>query len=471
MDRRVLFVTSEFGDYIKVGGLGDVSAALPRALKSRHDVRVLIPGYRALLARMKAVQIVGSLPAHAGLPGCDIGRTVTADGLVIYVALCPQLYDRQGSPYVDANGIDWADNDLRFARLGLAAAEIACGRGDSSWVPNLIHLNDWPAALAPAYLAWRQKRVPSVITIHNLAHRGIFGPDRLGPLGIPSSAFQIDGVEFCGNISFLKAGIFYSSHVTTVSATYAKEITTPGFGHGLDGLLRARADEGRLTGILNGIDDRWRAELTHNAAASEFTGRDKLGYAGQVRDAFGLAVSRGPLFAVLSRLVQQKGIDLVIQAAETIVREGGQIAIMGQGEKSIEGELKKLALRYAGQIGVKIGYDDASARQVFAGSDFFLMPSRFEPCGLAQMYAQKVGSLPVAHSTGGLAATVEDGVTGFLFRTPSLSGLLNAVYRAVDTFTSDRKLNLMRRAAMRRRFDWQPSARQYDSAYERAIAP
>ncbi|MBX9826988.1 MAG: glycosyltransferase [Xanthobacteraceae bacterium] len=204
--------------------------------------------------------------------------------------------------------------------------------------------------------------------------------------------------------------------------------------------------------------------------ASEFAALSKNSYAQRVRDGFGLAVSRGPLFAVLSRLVHQKGIDLVIQAAETIVREGGQIAVMGQGEKSIEDELRNLAGRYPGQIGVKIGYDDASAQRIFFGSDFFLMPARFEPCGLTQMYAQKVGSLLVAHSTGGLADTVEDGVTGFLFRTPSLSGLLNAVYRAVDTFASGRELNHMRRAAMRRRFGWHAPARQYEAIYERAIA-
>jgi starch synthase len=469
--RRVLFATSEFADYVKVGGLGDVSAALPRALRQRHDVRVLIPGYREIVARLGEIPVVGRLGSLAHLPACNLGRIVTDDGLIIYVLLCPELFEREGTPYADAMGADWIDNDLRFARLGLAAADIACGLGDRTWTPDLIHLNDWPCALAPAYLAWRGRPVPSVLTIHNLAHRGIFGRERLGPLGIPESAFQINGVEFCGDLSFLKAGIFYASHVSTVSSTYAGEITKPEFGCGLDGLLRSRAREGRLTGILNGIDESWDPR-TDSHLVSRFHAnnwRGKHGNAEEVRSAFGLAVSRGPLFAVVSRLVHQKGVDLTIQATETIVRQGGQIVVTGRGEGQLESQLRRLAARYPGKVGVKIGFDEGSARRMFAGSDFLLMPSRFEPCGLSQMYAQRFGSLPVAHRTGGIADTVEDGVTGFLFDDPSLAGLLSAVYRAVDTFGSRGKLNAMRRAAMARSFGWQQSASGYTTVYDRAL--
>ena len=309
------------------------------------------------------------------------------------------------------------------------------------------------------------------MTIHNLAYQGVFGRERLGALGIPDAAFQMHGVEFCGDLSFLKAGIFYASHVTTVSSTYAEEITTPEFGCGFDGLLSTRAREGRLTGILNGIDESWDPR-TDPHLASPFDAEDWTGKsvnAEAVRSAFGLAVSRGPLFAVVSRLVHQKGVDLTIQATETIVRQGGQIVVTGRGEGRLEAELENLAARYPGKVGVKVGFDEGIARRMFAGSDFLLMPSRFEPCGLSQMYAQRFGSLPVAHQTGGLADTIEDGVTGFLFKGLSLGSFLNAVYRSLDAFGSRRQLKAMRRAAMASSFAWQQSASDYTAVYDRVV--
>jgi starch synthase len=278
-------------------------------------------------------------------------------------------------------------------------------------------------------------------------------------------------VEFYGKLSFLKAGIVYSDHVTTVSSTYAREITTPEFGCGLDGLLRVKAEQGRLTGILNGIDESWDPR-TDPYLASPFEPQNlkgKVANRDEVRKEFGLAVSRGPLFAVVSRLVHQKGVDLAIDGTETILREGGQIVVTGKGESELEAQLEKLAKKHPGKVGVKLGFEEGTARRMYAGSDFLLMPSRFEPCGLSQMYAQKFGSLPIAHRTGGLADTIEDGVTGFLFREPSLGGLLGAVYRAVDAYRSRKKLNSMRRAAMGRSFAWQRSAVSYKKVYDRAL--
>ncbi|HEX2724693.1 MAG TPA: glycogen synthase GlgA [Beijerinckiaceae bacterium] len=469
--QRILYVTPEIADYVKAGGLGEVSAALPRTLRQEYDARVLIPGYRQVLENQDQMTVVARLPGTRGMPACEIGQMNAPDGLVIYVVLCPELYDREGSPYGNAAGIDWSDNDVRFARLSLAAAEIAAGVDDLNWKADLLHLNDWPSSLAPAYLAWRGCKVPSVLTIHNLAYQGLFDRDRLPRLGIPESAFQIEGVEFYGKLSFLKAGIQYASHLTTVSSTYANEITTPEFGCGLDGLLRRRLQEGRLTGILNGIDESWDPRtdphLQMPFAPDDLQG--KKANAGEVRQEFELAVSRGPLFAVVSRLVHQKGVDLAIEATETIVRQGGQIVVTGRGEGRFETELQCLAQRYPGQVGVKIGFEEGTARRMYAGSDFLLMPSRFEPCGLSQMYAQRFGSLPIARETGGLADTIEDGVTGFLFREPSLAALLSAVYRAVDAFGSRPKLNAMRRAAMARTFAWQRSARRYKKVYDRAL--
>jgi starch synthase len=469
---RILYVTPEIADFVKAGGLGDVSAALPRALRAaRCDVRILIPGYRQVLRRCETMKVVGRLEGVAGIPPCEIGRVRMSDGLIAYIVLAPNLYDRDGTPYGNALGSDWSDNDIRFARLALAAADIAGGRAGLSWRPNLLHLNDWPTALAAGYAAWRDVSVPSLLTIHNLAYQGLFGADSLGRLGIPSDAFHINGVEFHGKVSFLKAGIAFASEISTVSATYAQEITTAEFGCGLDGLLRVRADEGRLTGIINGIDPSWDPSRG-DGIASPFDSQDLRGKernAEQVRSDFGLAVSRGPLFAVVSRLVHQKGLDLMIGAAETVVRAGGQIAIMGQGEPAVERALGALARRHRSEITLKVGFDEAEARCMFAGSDFLMMPSRFEPCGLSQMYAQRFGSLPIARRTGGLADSIEDGLTGFLFRAISVESCLEAVTRAFNAFSNRDIFMAMRKSAMTRNFGWTKPALSYQQLYGRAI--
>lgn len=467
----MLFVTSEFADLVKVGGLGDVSAALPRALAVGHDVRVLLPGYRQILSQIEGLSYVGTLPPRAALPAADLAKFETVDGLQVYVVLCPELYDRDGSPYLDTDGHDFADNDIRFARLSLAAAELAAGTADPAWKPNIVHANDWPTALAPAYMRWQGLRTPSLITIHNLSYQGLFAADRLEALAIPRDAFRIDGVEFHDKLSFLKAGIFYASQVTTVSRTYAKEITTAEKGCGLDGLLRDRAAENRLSGILNGVDEQWDpridGHLFRNFAPGDWRG--KRANADNLRRQFGLAVSRGPLFGVVSRLVQQKGIDLVISAAEFIAESGGQIVVTGKGERALEEALVELATRYPQAISARIGFDETEARNIFAGSDFLLMPSRFEPCGLSQMYAQRFGALPVAHRVGGLADTIEEGRTGFLFRDHSLTSFCAAIGRALRTFGATRKLNAMRLAAMSSVSGWDRSASDYDALYMRLI--
>ena len=471
LKRRVLFVTPEISDFVQVGGLGDVSAALPRALKSIFDVRVLIPGYKNVIESGRTIEIIGRLAGYADLPACDLGFTETEDGLGIYVLLCPELFEREGTPYGDAAGADFVDNDVRFGRLGLAAADLAAGRADPCWSADLLHVNDWQAAMAPAYLAWRGYDVPSLLTIHNLAYQGLFPRDSLRRIGAPDESFQMEGVEFYGQLSFLKAGLFYASHITTVSATYAREITTPEFGCGLEGLLRTRASRGQLTGILNGIDGSWdpREDETLTVPFGPGDWKGKRANVEEIRQRFGLELSRGPLFSVISRLVHQKGIDLVVAAADQIVESGGQIVVTGKGEEAIEAAVRAIAARHPGQIGVNIGFDEAEARRLYAGSDFLLMPSRFEPCGLSQMYAQKCGTLPIVHRTGGLADTVAEGLTGFLFHDFSPSGLTSAVRRAFDAFGAKRKLNTMRRIAMGREFDWGNSARDYQSLYLRAI--
>ncbi len=472
MTLRVLFVTSEIDDLVRVGGLAAVSAALPRALQAWADVRVVLPGYRDVVAKLTDLEIVGECPALAELPACSLGRTTTSDGLPIYILICPTLYERDGNPYSDADGRDWSDNDVRFARLASAAARLAMGEVDPGWRADLVHANDWPSALTPAYLAWRGARIPTILTIHNLAYQGLFARDTLRKIGAPDVAFDIEGLEFYGKVSFLKAGLVYASHLTTVSETYAREITTPAFGCGLEGVLRKRSAAHELTGIINGIDETWNSQTCRDLAMPFGAGdwKRRRANSAHVRRQFGLALSAGPLFALVARLVHQKGVDLVLAAAETIVASGGQIVVMGRGEPQFEQALRVAHARRPESIGVAIDFNDGEARRIFAGSDFTLMPSRFEPCGLSQMYAQRFGSLPLGHNTGGLAETIKDGVTGFLFSEPSSESFMGAVCRAFGTFSSKRRLNHMRSHAMAQTFGWSRSAAAYRSLYGRMAA-
>lgn len=468
--KRVLFVTSEFTDLVKCGGLGDVSAALPRALSDKHDIRVLIPGYRQVVRSGRPIRIVGQVPGLAALPPCQIGRMDLADGLIVYVLLNPVLYEREGSPYVDPQGNDWADNHIRFARLGLAAAEMAMGEAGIQWRPDLLHANDWPAAMAPAYMAWRGASTPALLTIHNLAYQGLCDMQCSSELAIPARACSIEGMEFHGRLSFLKAGIAYARHVTTVSRSYAREITTQACGCGLDGMLRAKVDTGQLSGIANGIDESWHPQndpyLLEGFAPGEWRG--KRANAAHVEQWLKLD-AHGPLFAVVSRLVQQKGIDLTLAVAEHIVEGGGRMAVIGQGEPALETAMSELGQRYPGRIGVHIGFNECDARRIYAGSDFLLMPSRFEPCGLSQMYAQRYASLPIARRTGGLADTIEDGVSGFLFDEPQADSYRHAIDRALEVYQHPELFEAMRCRAMQSPMYWRQSVRPYDRLYQRLL--
>jgi len=253
---RVLFVTSELAGLAKAGGLGDVSAGLPLALRQRGlDVRIVMPAYEEVLAKLPAIAWRGDLPGRSGIPSGQIGEVCLADGIVLYLIGAPSLFDRRGTPYCTPEGADWQDNHLRFARLSLAAADIAAGRAGLGWTPDIVHVNDWPSGLTPAYMRWDGTAVPTVLTIHNIAYQGNFDAAQRHTLAIPDAAFDVNGVEFHGRVSFLKAAGFYASHVTTVSPTYAREITTETQGAGLHGLMQRRAAQGELSGIVNGIDE------------------------------------------------------------------------------------------------------------------------------------------------------------------------------------------------------------------------
>ncbi|GAB2561817.1 glycogen synthase GlgA [Dyella jejuensis] len=466
---KILFVTTEMRDFIKAGGLGDVSASLPRALTKSDDVRVLLPGYRSIVHSDRPIRIIGKTRSFHKLPSCDIGEMQTDDGLTVLVLCNEKLFDRDGSPYTDASGHEWPDNDIRFATLSHAAADIARGRAQMSWRPDLLHLNDWPCALAAHYLDGDAgDKVPTVLTIHNLAYQGVFPASTVGCVGISRRHAEHDRH---GRISFLQEGLATATCLTTVSESYARQITEPAYGCGLDALLRKRAAEGRLVGIVNGIDTSWNAQRDPALVAPFSIGGwgQRAINTRELRTEMGLRQQDGPLFAVISRMVQQKGVDLICEAAPQMIAAGGQLALIGRGDPSIERAIARLERRFPGRVAAHVGFEEGLARRMFAGADFLLMPSRYEPCGLSQMYAQAYGCLPLAHATGGLIDTIEDGVTGLLFREASVCELRSCLQRAFRIFAEPLLLNAMRGAAMLEKHGWDGPGRQYASLYHRML--
>ncbi len=460
---RVLYATPECAPMTKTGGLGDVSAALPEALRAEGvEVMTLLPGYPDVLRGIGKAKEA----ARLALLGFDC-RLLRADGYIVLA--CAELYERDGSPYVDRDGRDWPDNALRFGVFSRAAAVLGTARTPLEWRADVVHCHDWPAALAPVYLRAEPSRAASVMTIHNLAFQGNYDAALLSRLELPPSTFTLDGVEFYGRLSFLKGGIAYADALTTVSPAYAREIQTPALGCGLDGLLRQRS--GALSGILNGIDTRlWdpasdrHIAQRYDAATLELKSVNKAALQSRMgleRDA------RIPLVGLVSRFTHQKGTDLVAAAADALAALPVQLVAVGTGSSELEAAMRAAAERHPGAIAVRVAFDEALAHAVEAGADLFLMPSRFEPCGLNQMYSQRYGTPPVARSTGGLADTVEDGITGFLYS----EDLVAAVRRAAAAYADPARWRAIQRAAMARDFSWSAAARRYADLYRHLATP
>jgi starch synthase len=470
---RVLAVASECFPLVKTGGLADVVGALPAALTA-HGVAVttLLPGYPAVLAALAGAGEIGTLPEGRLLAG-------RAAGLDLVALDAPPLFDRPGNPYRGPDGTDWADNALRFAALARAAAAIATG-GTVLDRFDLVHAHDWQAGLGPAYLAFSPgPRVPSVLSVHNLAFQGQFGPDLFPALGLPPEAFAIEGIEYYGGIGFLKAGLHYADRITTVSPTYAREIATPEGGMGLDGLIRARGD--RVSGIVNGIDTEVWSPDGDGALARRY-GSGTLAFRAEnraaVEAAFGLAAGEGPLFAVVSRLTWQKGIDLLAEALPALIGAGGSLALLGTGDAALEGAFLAAAQAYPGRVGVRIGFDEALSHLMFGGADAILVPSRFEPCGLTQLYGLRYGCVPVVARVGGLADTVIDAnaaaleagvATGFQFSPVTAAALGAAITRAAELFADREAWASMQRAGMRTDLSWSRRAGAYAGVFRAAI--
>ncbi len=476
---NLLFVASECAPFIKTGGLADVIGAVPKALTaSGVSVRILIPSYPVLaplLANGKSVIEFDDLfGGHARIVA------VQSQGLEMLLLDAPHLYDRPGSIYLGADGKDWRDNDLRFAALSYAGAQIGAGAlGD--WTPDVINAHDWQAGLIPAYLNQIDGPKPPVVTtIHNSAFQWAVDATRLYALGLKAHQFTTESIEYYGKISFLKAGISLSKKVTTVSPSYAAELMTPEFGMGLDGLLRARQND--LHGILNGIDlDAWDPETDASIAAnySASSQKNKAKNRVELESRFGLSDGKGPVFCVVSRMTSQKGLDLLLECLPLLVAQGGKLAVLGSGDRDLENAYIKASNQYAGSVGTVIGYDEGLSHLMQAGSDAILIPSRFEPCGLTQLYGLRYGTLPIVARTGGLADTVIDAneaalvancATGIQFAPINATMLGNAISRACALYDQPKIWSGMMRRAMRHPVGWDTSAKAYLDVYRAALA-
>jgi starch synthase len=481
MTLRVLSVASEAAPLVKTGGLADVAGALPAALAAQGvEVTTLLPGYPSVLAKLGKVKAVHKWEALLGTPARLLAGKLGESKLLVLDA--PAFFGREGGPYGDASGRDWDDNWRRFAAFARAAADIGGGavKGRSF---DLVHAHDWQAGLVPAYLRLAPlaggRSVPSVITIHNMAFQGYFPGEIFCELGLPPSAWTVDGVESYGGVGFLKAGMQLADAITTVSPTYAGEIRSVEFGMGLEGLVLARSN--RVHGILNGIDTKEWDPATDPHLAARYTA-GKLGARAKNKRAleqeFGLDRDDGPLFIVVSRLTWQKGMDVLPEVLDHLVGIGGRLALLGSGDAEIEQRFHAAAARHPGRIGVRIGYDEALSHRLQGGGDAILIPSRFEPCGLTQLYGLAYGCIPVVSRTGGLADTVIDAnpaalaagvATGIQMNAVNAGALGTAISRAVALYHRPDAWKRLRTNGMKADFSWGASGAAYAALYRQLI--
>lgn len=482
MPMKVLFISSEVFPLIKTGGLADVSGSLPTALQGLGvDIRILMPGYPSALKQLNDLQLIATIN-H--LPHIDHAElllgTIEDTQVKVIVIKSASLYERDGGPYADANGLEWQDNPIRFGVLSKVAAILSSDNSPiHDWRPNIVHCNDWQTGLAPAYMKLTEhSKAKSIISLHNMAFQGCYPPQWVETLGLPSSGYSIEGYEYHGQLSFLKAGIFYADAISTVSPRYAKEIQTAAFGFGLEGLLTNRGDE--IKGILNGIETgEWNPEtdkhLIENYNSQNLAGKQRVKRDLQLR--LGLNIDAdAPLLGVVSRLTHQKGLDMLLPNLQKLVDQGCQFALLGGGEIGLESAFQNLATQNPGRVSVTIGYNEPLSHQIMAGCDLFIMPSRFEPCGLNQLYGLAYGTPPIVNATGGLADSVIDSnaahlenktANGFVMVEASADGLLACIVRALEMFQHDKKTWLqIQRTGMSQNLSWDKSAKEYFAMYQ-----
>jgi starch synthase len=477
MALAVLSVASEAVPLVKTGGLADVAGALPAAL-APHGVTMttLLPGYPAVMAGIARARVLHHYDSLLGQPARLLAGQLAGQPLIVLDA--PAFFDRQGGPYTDQKGRDWGDNWRRFAALGRAAADLAGGVVKGRQF-DLLHAHDWQAAMALAYLRFAPanggRPIPTVMTIHNMAFQGVYPRAIFPELGLPRAAWSITGVEYHGNVGFLKAGMEAASMITTVSPTYAEEIRSPEFGMGLDGLIVSRGD--RVRGIINGIDPAEWNPAADPHIARPFTERAltrRVANKRALEAEFGLDRGDGPLFVVVSRLTWQKGMDVLVDVLDHLAGIGGRLALLGSGDEAIVAGLRAGAARHPGRIAVRIGYDEALSHRMQAGGDAILVPSRFEPCGLTQLYGLAYGCVPVVARTGGLADTVIDAnlaaraagvATGFQFTGVYSHALAAAITRAHALYYRPDEWKALQRNGMKADFSWKNSGGAYAALY------
>ncbi len=481
---KILFASSEAHPLVKTGGLADVAGSLPRAIRNlKHDIRLIIPAYRQVLEQAEKFTFV----THRILVDIDQSVRILAGRLpgssvILYLVDAPELFDREGKPYSDMKGTTWPDNADRFSAFCRTITAIAMDEIGLDWKPDLVHCNDWQTGLVPPMLAVRKNSPPTIFTIHNLAYQGLFDWKVFQKLKLPTNFWSTETMEFHNQFSFIKGGLVFADWITTVSPTYAKEICTSEYGCGLEGLLAHRRNN--LTGIVNGVDYAvWNPGRDLNIPVV-FTQRSlfhKTENKSALQERFELPVDNDiPLFAIISRLVEQKGIDLILDIVPELVEKGAQLVILGSGDSQLEVDILQAEKKYPQHLGVVIGYDEQLAHHIEAGADMFLMPSRFEPCGLNQIYSQRYGTVPIVRHTGGLADTVTDTTpetladktaTGFSFREASATALREAVQRALEHYKDADSWQQIMVSGMKQDFSWTRSARQYLALYEQLLAP
>ncbi len=479
--QKVLFATSEVYPLIKTGGLADVAASLPRALlKLGQDVKILLPAYASVLE--KAANTGFKDIAQFDIEGYSISLKQTrlpGTKVTVWLVDIPEFFDRPGNPYCGPDGNDWFDNHKRFYVFAKVAELIALDQLNLNWQPTIVHCNDWQTGLIPALLSLHAEHPATVFTIHNLAYRGLFSYQAFAELNLPEAFWHHERLEFYGQISFIKGGLAFADYITTVSPSYAQEIQRPEFGYGLDGLIRYRNDS--ISGILNGIDtDEWNPgtdpHLTSNYNRRTLGNKAKNKLA--LQEDLGLAINADtPLLGFVGRLVDQKGVDLILAQMNQLLSQNCQLIILGSGFPHYEQALKNIAAQHPTKVAVILGYNESYAHRIEASSDIFLMPSIFEPCGLNQMYSLRYGTLPLVHAVGGLRDTVfeevqeniSDQANGFVFKDASAEGLFSAVQRAIALYQHKDQWKKLQLNAMSKDFSWDVSAKEYLAIYENLV--
>ena len=480
---KILFASSEAHPLIKTGGLADVSGALPKALHDlKQDVRLILPAYADLLPRAGVLREVSRLTVTGSVePVRVLEGLLPGSQVPVYLIDAPRCFDRPGNPYTGPDGTDWPDNAQRFAVFDRAVVELAQNRAGLDWQPDLVHCNDWQTGLVPALLSLEKAHPTTVFTVHNLAYQGLFDWASFQSLELPYAWWSMHQLEFHGSLSFIKGGLAFADQLTTVSPTYAEEIRTAAYGCGLEGLLQQRAAD--LSGILNGADYSLWDPATDSLLEHHFSRRSLKGKAANkqaLQAHFGLPIApKTPLLAHVGRLVEQKGIDLVLEILPELMKRPLQLAMLGSGQSALETALRSAQTKYPDQLGVQIGYDEVLAHRIEAGADVFLMPSRFEPCGLNQIYSLRYGTLPIVRRTGGLADTVVDAsyatldgasATGFQFNSTTPEALLATIDRALNLYAQHAAWSRVVKTAMAQDFSWTRSAKLYIRLYRKTLA-